>query len=109
MNTTVKSWLLLAVLVGAAVTGFLLAPVEEANALPPFTRLTDYYSDSGLTNYVGFCFRNCAGSSTCDGTQTSYWVREFDYYCIGSSYCCIVCSPGPCPSHILSNYPCPPC
>lgn len=110
MNTTSKRWFALALLVGAAVLGFVLAPSPEVGALPPFTKLTDYYTDATYTTETGaFCFRSCNGSLDCEGTPTSYWVREFDYWCIGSSYCCIICSTGSCPPNVLSNYPCPEC
>ena len=78
-------------------------------ALPPFSRLTDYYSDATYQTDVGWHFRSCSGASDSEGSTSAFWVREFDYSCVGSNHCCIVCSTGPCPANVLAAYPCGQC
>ncbi len=92
-----------------AVASSWLLPVEEADALPPFSRLTDYYSDATYQTDVGWHFRSCSGGSDSEGSTSAFWVREFDYSCVGSHHCCIVCSTGPCPANVLAAYPCGQC
>jgi len=84
-------------------------PPDQASAAPPYTRLTDFYSDSTLTAHVGDCYRGCNGAGSCEGLRTSFYVSEFDYTTCSMPYCCIRCSTGPCPQHILDGYPCPEC
>lgn len=89
--------------------GSWLIPTEEAEALPPFSRLTDYYSSGTYQTDVGWHFRSCSGGADSEGSTSAFWVREFDYSCVGSTYCCIVCSTGPCPQNVLDAYPCGQC
>lgn len=97
------------------VAGFWALSSQDADALPPFSRMTDYFSDPGFTDYVGACYRSCSGDLDCepDTQETAYRVVELDYHCIGSNYCCIRCVseglPVSCPANILSGYPCEEC
>jgi hypothetical protein len=67
--------LLLAGLAGAAIT---LTPAPaSAGFIPPpcnkYVTVTRYYSDASKTTQVGYCINDqCAGSTTCSGTKTSY-------------------------------------
>ena len=84
----------------------LLSIGQMAGASPGSSKLTDYYSDPGLTNHVGTSFRSCNGFLNTEGnTSTPYTVVERDG--CEESFCFIICTPGPCPQHILDSYPCP--
>jgi len=67
--------LLLAAGAGAAMT---LTPAPAAAGfIPPpcnkYITVTRYYSDASKTTQVGSCVNDqCAGSTTCTGTKTSY-------------------------------------
>ena len=115
MSARSKLALGVALLAVTLFAGLWVLPSEEAGALPPYSRMTDYFTDPGFTDYVGACYRSCSGQLDCepDTQETDYWVVEFDYHCVGSSYCCIRCvaqgSPVSCPQTILSGYPCAEC
>lgn len=87
----------------------LLLPAPTSLSAPPYTRLTDFYTDATFTVHTGDCYRNCGGAGGCIGTRTAFYVSEYDYTTCSQNYCCTRCTPGPCPPHILSGYPCEEC
>ena len=46
-----------------------------------------YYSDPGLTNYVGTCHVYCNGRGTLTGTTSPYYTEEVLNTCCGSLPC----------------------
>jgi hypothetical protein len=46
-----------------------------------------YYSDPGLTNYVGTCHTYCNGRATLTGTTSPYYTEEVLNTCCGSLPC----------------------
>jgi hypothetical protein len=46
-----------------------------------------YYSDPGLTNYVGTCHTYCNGRGVLTGTTSPYYTEEVLNTCCGSLPC----------------------
>jgi hypothetical protein len=92
------------ILILTVVTVLLSIP-QKTVALPRSTRLQDFYSNANFIELVGTKFTTCSGVGSLMGSTSSYYVIERDA-CEGG-FCYITCTPSPCPSHILANYPCP--
>lgn len=115
MSAKAKKRVGLILLAGVALAAIWLIATERAGALPPYSKLIDYYSDATFTSLTGVCFRDCQGVLSCEpgSQQTVYWVTELDYECSGSGTCCIRCFANStrvsCPQNVINNYPCPEC
>jgi len=56
-------------------------------ATPMYEEEITYYSDPGLTNYVGTGHIYCNGRGTLDGTSSPYHTEEVLNTCCGSLPC----------------------
>ena len=61
--------------------------VSATAAYPMYEEEITYYSDPGLTNYVGTCHTYCNGRQTLTGTISPYSTEEVLNTCCGSLPC----------------------
>jgi hypothetical protein len=67
------------------VASFFMVPAPALAVCCGWETDIDYYADSAKTQYVGSCYTDCNGFTSCTGSTGPYWTR--------TRTCCGPCLP----------------